>query len=128
MGHLGYVEMDTAAFERAQDIEAARDECLEHNRNRAHATLASEIEGVLKAGDLVSGRVICAEQRGVNHVALEQDALDAFLDSVMNNDENVKLLAKLMATDAAAELRAAMAKAHADAYAESLAQAWMPKC
>ena len=121
---LDYDDYALAEHDRAECEAADREAAMDALTDRVQKELERDVMACTELGDLSKGFVTAGEVIGGGKSReLAQPAVDAFLESVMDNQRNLGLLSELIASPAGRELREAFAKTHAAIYASIVAEA-----
>lgn len=122
---LDYDDYALAQHERAEDEAAARQEAMNKLIDRVQVEIERDVMACTELGDLTKGFVTAGEVCAMSWKAREvaQPVVEAFMESVMDNQRNLLILSKLIASPAGKELREAFAKTHAAINASLVAEA-----
>lgn len=126
MAYLDFDDLALAEHDRAECEAAERQAAMDALTDRVQVEIERDVRTVLEAGDLSSGKVIAGDVFGISSRKcreVQQSAIDAFMESVLDNQRNLGLLSKLIASPAGKELREAFAKTHAAINASLVAEA-----
>lgn len=121
---LDFDDLALAEHDRAECEAAERAAAMDALIDRVQLDIERDVMACTELGDLSKGFVTAGEAIGGGKSReLAQSAVDAFLESVMDNQRNLGLLSKLIASPAGKELREAFAKTHAAMNATAVAEA-----
>lgn len=124
MAYLDYDDLALAEHDRAECAAADREAAMDALTDRVQVEIERDVLACTELGDLTKGFVTAGENM-ISGKAREvaQPAIDAFMESVLDNQRNLGLLSKLIASPAGKELREAFAKTHAAINASIVAEA-----
>lgn len=124
MAYLDYDDLALADHDRAECEAADREAAMDALTDRVQVEIERDVMACTELGDLTKGFVTAGEKM-ISGKAREvaQPAIDAFMESVLDNQRNLSLLSKLIASPAGKELREAFAKTHAAINASIVAEA-----
>lgn len=121
---LDFDDLALAERDRAECEAADRESAMDALTDRVQREIERDVMACTELGDLSKGFVTAGETYiGGKVREVAQPAIDAFLESVMDNQRNLGLLSKLIASPAGKELREAFAKTHAANNATAVAEA-----
>ena len=123
MAYLDYDDLALAEHDRAECEAADRQAAMDALTDRVQVEIERDVMACTELGDLSKGFVTAGEAIGGKAREVAQPAIDAFMESVLDNQRNLGLLSKLIASPAGKELREAFAKTHAAINASLVAEA-----
>ena len=121
---IDYDDYALAKHDRAECEAADRQAAIDALTDRVQREIERDVMACTELGDLSKGFVTAGEcYGGGKSREVAQSAIDAFMESVLDNQRNLAILSRLIASPAGRELREAFAKTHAAINATAVAEA-----